>query len=130
MSNRGQPFIVEVRKTSAVGKTENMVRDAGAYLSKPGDARRSGRVERAAGQLPVHVVFAERAHEVAARLGVVTVGAVTHDTTSKGYFWAVYLPGLPQIPRPAKDAEAAKRAILHKVQEWCEAAKMISVRRS
>lgn len=119
MSTRGQTFIVEVkpRKPNA------------DYASKPGDARRTGRVEGAAGLVSVHVEFCERAHEIAVRLGVVTVGAVTHDTTSKGYFWAVYLPGMPQTPRPARDAEAAKRAILHKVKEWCEAARVISTRR-
>lgn len=121
MSNRGQGFIVEV-----VGRRKPNA----DYASKPGDARRSGRVERAAGLMPVHVEFAERAHAIEARLGVVTVGAVTHDTTSDGYFWAVYLPGMSQVPRPAHDADAGRRAILHKVREWCEAAKLISVRRA
>ena len=79
--------------------------------------------------MPVHVTFDERAHTIEARLGVVTVGAVTHDTTSKGYFWAIYLPGMPNTPRPAKDADAARRAILHKVREWCEAARLITAAR-
>jgi hypothetical protein len=118
MSNRGHSFVVEVRKRGA------------DYKSKPGDARRSGRADRAAVLLPVHVEFHERANQIEARLGVVTVGAVTHDTTSKGYFWAVYLPGLATVPRSARDAEAAKRAILHKTQEWCEAAKLITAKRA
>ena len=83
MSNRGQSFIVEVRRKPNPD-----------YQSKPGDARRSGRADPS-GLVPVHVTFDERAHTIEARLGVVTVGAVTHDTTSKGYFWAIYLPGMP-----------------------------------
>jgi hypothetical protein len=129
MRTRGQNFIV-IRKPSAVGMTTGLVRDLGAYASKPGDARRSGRAQGAAGLVPVVVEWAERANQIEARLGVVTVGAVTHDTTSKGYFWAVYLPGFVQTPRPAKDSDAAKRAILHKVKEWCEAAKLITARRA
>jgi hypothetical protein len=118
MRNRGQSFTVEVRKR------------APDYASKPGDARRSGRAQGAAGgMMPVHVEWSERANQIEARLGVVTVGAVTHDTTSKGYFWAVYLPGMPQTPRPARDSESAQRAIVHKVREWCEAAKLITTRR-
>lgn len=119
MHKRGQSFTVEVRHSPNPD-----------YTSKPGDARRSGRADRAAGMVSVHVEWAERANQIEARLGVVTVGAVTHDTTSKGYFWAVYLPGMPQVPRPARDSDAAKRAILHKVKEWCEAAKLITARRS
>jgi hypothetical protein len=120
MSNRGQSFVVEVKRK----------RNAD-YSSKPGDSRRSGRVEVAAeiGLMPVHVDFYDGSAAIEARLGVITVGAVTHDVTSKGYFWAVYLPGFSAVPRPAKDAEAARRAILHKVREWCEAAKVISGRR-
>lgn len=121
MSNRGQSFVVEVK-----------ARKRGAdYASKPGDARRSGRVETArAGMMSVYVEFKEHAHEIEARLGVMIVGRVTHDTTSKGYFWAVYLPGVDQMPKPARDPDAARGAILHKVREWCEAAKVISVRRA
>jgi hypothetical protein len=119
MSNRGHSFTVEIKRARNPD-----------YSSKPGDSRRSGRVDRAAGLVPVLLDFHESANQIEARLGVVTVGAVTHDTTSKGYFWAVYLPGLPQVPRPAKDADAAKRAILHKVKEWCEAAKLITARRA
>lgn len=125
MRKRGQNFIV-IRKPASTG----IARDLGAYASKPGDARRSGRAHDAAGMVAVHVEWAERANQIEARLGVVTVGAVTHDTTSKGYFWAVYLPGFVQTPRPAKDSDAAKRAILHKVKEWCEAAKLITARRA
>src|SRR4051812_8751445 len=98
MSNRGQSFVVEVRKSRA------------GYASRPGDIRRSGRAgDKSLGMAPVHVEFCERANQIEARLGVVTVGAVTHDSTSKGYFWAVYLPGLPSVPRPARDVDAARR---------------------
>jgi hypothetical protein len=117
MSNRGQSFVVEVKRSG--------------YASKPGDARRSGKAEgQAAGLEPVRLEFVERSHVIEARLGVVVVGTVTHDTTSKGYFWAVYLPGMMQTPKPARDPEAGRRAILHKVKEWCEAAKLISTRRA
>lgn len=119
MGTRGHDFIVEVKPR----------RNGAGYASKPGDARRSGRVHDVAGLAPCHVEFVERANVIEARLGVVIVATVTHDTTSKGYFWATDLPGLPDIPRPAKDTDAAKRAILHKVREWCEAAKLISTRR-
>jgi hypothetical protein len=121
MGNRGHAFIVEV-KTSR--------KPNGDYTSKPGDARRSGRSGDRAGTLPVHVVFRDRAQSIEARLGVVIVGAVTHDTTSKGWFWAVYLPGLPCVPKPARDVESARDAIAHKVREWCEAAQLISTRRA
>jgi hypothetical protein len=118
MSNRGQTFIVEVRRKPNPD-----------YQSKPGDARRAGRVDVLAGMSAIALDFAERANAIEARLGVVTVGAITHDTTSKGYFWAIYLPGMPSAPKPARDVDAARRAILHKVREWCEAAKLISTRR-
>jgi hypothetical protein len=118
MSNRGQGFVVEV-----VGRPKPNA----DYASKPGDARRSGRAD-AAGLMPVNIDFSEGAAAIEVRLGVVTVGAVTHDITSKGYFWAVYLPGVSPAPRPARDVEAARRAIVHKVREWCEAAKLLSVR--
>jgi len=118
MSNRGQTFIVEVKPRKPNPD----------YRSKPGDARRSGRAHHMAALSPCHLDFVERANMIEARLGVVTVGTVTHDTTSKGYFWAVYLPGMPGTPKPARDEDAARRAILHRVREWCEAAKLISVR--
>jgi len=119
MSNRGQSFVVEVKPAKRAG-----------YASKPGDARRSGKAGgQAAGMEAVRVEFKESAHEIEARLGVMVVGVVTHDTTGKGYFWAVFLPGVDRMPKPARDPEAAQRAILHKVREWCEAAKLISVRR-
>jgi hypothetical protein len=120
MNRRGQhSFTVEVKRSRNPD-----------YASRPGDARRSGKAEgQAAGLDAVRIEFHERANQIEARLGVMTVGAVTHDTTSKGYFWAVYLPGVDQMPKPARDDDAARRAILHKVREWCEAAKVISVRR-
>jgi hypothetical protein len=118
MSNRGHSFVVEVRR-----------KPNGDYKSQPGDARRSGRADKAAILLPVHIEFADSANQIEARLGVVTVGAVTHDVASKGYFWAVYLPGMPSVPRPARDVEGAKRAVLHKVREWCEAARLITAKR-
>jgi hypothetical protein len=118
MSNRGQGFVVEV-----VGRRKPNA----DYASKPGDARRSGRADPG-GLMPVNVDFSERSAVIEARLGVVTVGIVTHDTTSEGYFWAVYLPGVSPSPRPARDVEAARRAIVHKVREWCEAARVITVR--
>ncbi|WP_316234987.1 MULTISPECIES: hypothetical protein [unclassified Bradyrhizobium] len=120
MGNRGHSFIVEV-----VGKRKPNA----DYASKPGDARRSGRANNVAGLLPVHIDFHERAQSIEARIGVVTVGVVTHDVASKGYFWAVDLPGLPKAPRPARDADAAQRAIIRKIGEWCEAAELISARR-
>jgi hypothetical protein len=110
MSNRGQSFVVETRR---------------GYASKPGDARRSGRVERA-GQVEVH--FTDRGSQIEARVGVVTVGAVTHDPTSRGFFWAIYLPGMTSAPRPARDADKARDAITHKVREWCEAARLVGRR--
>jgi hypothetical protein len=119
MSNRGHSFTVEVKRSRNPD-----------YKSKPGDLRRSGKAEgQAAGMESVRVEFKEHAHTIEARLGVMIVGAVTHDTTSEGYFWAVYLPGVNQMPKPARDPDAARRAIQHKVREWCEAAKLISVKR-
>jgi hypothetical protein len=118
VSDRGQTFVVEIKPRGA------------GYASKPGDRRRSGRAEAGGGLVPVQVEFVERSNQIEARLGVVTVAAVTHDTTSKGYFWAVYLPGFSAVPRSARDSDAAKRAILHKVREWCEAAKLITARRA
>lgn len=115
MSNRGHGFIVEVKARGA------------GYASKPGDARRSGRAEpRGGGQ--VDIQFDDRGSRIDARLGVMTVGAVTHDPNTKGYFWAIYLPGVPNQPRQAGDADKARDAIAHKVREWCEAARLITVR--
>lgn len=118
MSNRGQSFIVEV-KTSR--------KPNGDYKSKPGDARRSGRAGGDVGATPVRLHFHDRAQAIEARLGVVVVGAVTHDAGA-GYYWAVYLPGMPNTPKPARDVEAARDAISHKVREWCEAAHLITAR--
>lgn len=118
MRNRGHNVVVEVRRSPNPD-----------YASKPGDARRSGRADGVAGMQAIHVGYHETASSVEVRLGVITVGAITHDVTSKGYFWAVYLPGMSSVPRPARDVEAAKRAIVHRVREWCEAAKLITGRR-
>lgn len=127
MRNRGQSFTVVFRKSSAAGKSESLARDVGAYQSKPGDARRSGRASPV-GAAPVRIEFRDSAQAIEARLGVVVVGAVTHDAAN-GFFWAVYLPGMPNTPRPARDIEGARKAISHKVREWCEAAALMSVRR-
>lgn len=98
------------------------------YASKPGDVRRSGRVDDGRGVAQIRIEFADVGARIDARLGVVTVGMVTHDPAAGGYFWAVSLPGLPATPRPAGDADKAKSAIEHKVREWCEAARLISAR--
>ncbi|MGC2780834.1 MAG: hypothetical protein WA418_34885 [Bradyrhizobium sp.] len=98
------------------------------YLSKPGDTRRAGRANPSQGMLPVHLEAVETSAAIELRLGVVTVGVVTHDA-GEGYYWAVYLPGLEQTPRPANDADKARRAVEAKVREWCEAARVISIRR-
>ncbi|WP_316234719.1 hypothetical protein [Bradyrhizobium sp. SZCCHNR1020] len=118
MSNRGQAFIVEVKPSR---------KPRADYQSKPGDARRSGRAGGDAGSAPVRLQFNDRAQALEVRLGVVVVGAVTHDAAN-GWFWAVYLPGMPNTPKPARDIEAARSAISHKVREWCEAANLISAR--
>ena len=72
-------------------------------------------------------------HDVAShmdvRLGAVTVGRITHDPTTRGWLWAVFLPDMPRTPRPAADCAKAEAAIVRKVREWCEAARLISVRR-
>jgi hypothetical protein len=117
MSNRGQPFVVEVRRKPNAD-----------YTSRPGDARRSGRAE-APGNAVVSIEFKDIGSQIEARLGVVIVGSVTHDPAAGGYFWAVFLPGMPRSPKPASDADKGKAAIAHKVREWCEAAKLISARR-
>jgi hypothetical protein len=118
MRERGQSFIVERRKSRS--------NDA----PSPADARRSRRGHRTAGLMPVHVDEFESGVSIEVRLGVVTVGSITHDAASKGYFWAVYLPGFSPMPKPARDVETARRVILSKVREWCEAASVISVRRA
>lgn len=121
MSNRGQGFVVEV-----VGRRKPNA----DYASKPGDIRRSGRVESTrAGAAQVAVEFRDIGSQIEARLGVVIVGSVTHDPAAGAYFWAVFLPGMPRTPRPAGDADKGKAAITHKVREWCEAARLISARR-
>lgn len=101
------------------------------YASKPGDARRSGRADAASARVGVPTVrieFKDIGSQIEARLGVVVVGSVSHDPAGGCYFWATFLPGLPRTPRMASDAEKAKGAIAHKVREWCEAARVISVR--
>lgn len=105
------------------------VSSASGYQSKAGDPRRSGRASGERGTASVNIEFRDRGSHIEARLGVVVVGTVTHDPASAGYFWAVFLPGLPRAPKPAGDAGKGKGAIEHKVREWCEAARLISVRR-
>jgi len=120
MSNRGQPFVVEVRRKPNAD-----------YASKPGDVRRSGRVDgERAGAAEVSIEFRDCGAQIEARLGVVVVGSVTHDPATGAYFWAIFLPGMPRTPRPASDADKGKAAIAHKVREWCEAAKLITARRA
>lgn len=103
------------------------------YASQAGDPRRQGRADdlRAAvrGMAAVVIDFIDRGSCIEARLGVVTVGRVTHDPAAGGYFWSVDLPGIPPVPRPAGDPDKAMGAIRHKVCEWCEAAKLISAKR-
>lgn len=118
MSNRGESFIVEVKRRQPNAD----------YASKPGDARRSGRADRERGQAQVNITFKDSSAQIEARLGVVVVGAVTHDVATGNYFWAVFLPMLPNVPRPAANAEKARAAIAHKVREWCEAAGVISAK--
>lgn len=120
MKSRAHAVVVEVKRSRS---------PQAGYTSKPGDARRSGRAQAGGGSRPVRIEFREGGQSIEVRLGVVTVGAVTHDVASKGYFWAVYLPGMPNTPKPARSVEAARDAIEHKVREWCEAALLISVRR-
>jgi len=99
------------------------------YASKPGDNRRSGRVAHVVAGAPViSIEYRETGASIEARLGVVVVGAVTHDPGA-GYYWAVYLPDVPRSPRPAADAVKAKAALDHKIREWCEAARLITARR-
>ena len=116
--NRGQTVVVEVRR-----------KPNGDYASRPGDVRRSGRVEARPGNAEVSIEFRDLGSQIEARLGVVVVGSVTHDPAAGAYFWAIFLPGMPRTPRPASDADKGKAAIAHKVREWCEAAKLISTRR-
>jgi hypothetical protein len=118
--------VVVIRKPQGMGPSAHL---AAAYNSKPGDARRSGRVDRAArGHAMVEIDFKETSAQIEARLGVVIVGAVTYDAATGHYFWAVFLPMMSNVPRPAADAGKAKAAIAHKVRDWCEAATLKSVK--
>lgn len=104
----------------------------GKYASQAGDVRRQGRVEAKpthVAQIPVVVDFVESSASIEARLGVVTVGVVTHDLASGDYFWSVDLAQMPHKPQRAGTAEKAKEALAHKVREWCEAARLISARK-
>lgn len=122
MKNRGEVTVqVVTRRGSALA--------AGAgYASKPGDPRRSGRAA-APGALPVSIVWVESSARIEARLGVVCVGMVTHDVTTGDFIWSVDLAQMSRVPRRASTSDKAKDAIAHKVREWCEAARMISVRK-
>jgi hypothetical protein len=103
-----------------------------AYASVAGDARRQGRADAkpaSPAHPPVIIQFVESSASIEARLGVVTVGVVTHDLASGDYFWSVDLALMPRKAQRARTAEKAKEAVAHKVREWCEAARMISARR-
>jgi hypothetical protein len=76
----------------------------------------------------VAITFHDSSAEIEARLGVVRVGSVTHDVAAGDWLWSVHLSEMPRVPRRASTAEKAKDAIAHKVREWCEAARLISVR--
>jgi hypothetical protein len=114
------PVVVVVR-APIVGRREG-------YASKAGDVRRQGRVEAGAISMPVAINFVESSASIEARLGVVTVGAVTHDLSTGDYFWSVDLAQMPRKPQRARTVEKAKEALAHKVREWCEAARLVSTR--
>jgi hypothetical protein len=128
MRNRRQVFIVEVRKRSGVGNSVDVVRDLTNYVSKPGDARRSGRADPVPRAIPIVLNEHETAAAIEVRLGVMTVATITHDVTGDGYFWALRLPDVSHDRKPARDIDAARRAITRTVREWCEAAGVMSVK--
>lgn len=118
---------VNTRRATAVAAGAGLTP---GYASKPGDSRRQGRVAPVRGDVAVAVEFNDLASHIEARLGVVVVGTVTHDPNSGGYCWAVFVPGMSNVPRPASDADKAKGAIAHRIREWCEAARLVSVRKA
>lgn len=117
MSNMGQAFVVEVRRKPNAD-----------YASKPGDARRQGRVNRPLGKSALTVSFVDAGGRVEARLGVVTVATISVNPAGGGYLWALFLPMFRPGAQPAADLDKAKSAVDFKVREWCEAAKLISAK--
>ncbi|WP_315772962.1 MULTISPECIES: hypothetical protein [unclassified Bradyrhizobium] len=82
-----------------------------------------------AAPLPIRITEQESGSKIELRLGVVTVGLITPNPASNGYFYAVNLPGFSPAPVPARDVETARRALQRKVREWCEAASLVTERR-
>jgi hypothetical protein len=109
MTCRAQSFTVETRR-------------------KPGLAIRAK--TRSRGPLPVFVTEHETSAGIEFRLGVVTVGVVTHNPANNGIVWALFLPGMSVAPKPAKDVHKARLAVRDRVREWCEAARLVQARRS
>ena len=93
-------------------------------FSKAGDPRRQGRVELPQREL---VAFVELGGRIEARLGVVSVGEIRANPCGgrHEFFWQCHLPACNPAPRPAGDVEKAKSALLHRVREWCEAARLV-----
>jgi hypothetical protein len=121
MQERGKPTVVIMRAQQS-GKRE-------AYESKAGDARRQGRVLSPNVGGGVSIMFVETSASIEAKLGVVIVGAITHDVASGDYFWSVNLAEMSRVPQRARTIDKAKDAVAHKIREWCEAASLISARR-
>lgn len=118
--------IVKVRKLPTAGNDNRP-----GYVSKAGDPRRSGRANPA-GRREM-IAFVELPGRVEARLGVVCVAEIRINPASTGrhaYFWSCALPMFSGAPRPANDLDAAKAAIRHRVNEWCEAAALVARRNS
>ena len=124
MKNRGTFEVQHVRTRRGVA----MAASAG-YASGPGDPRRQGVANPQRATPPGVVVFVDCAAGIEARLGGVTVGAVTPDSASGGFVWSVDLAQMSRVPKRALSVDKAKDAVAHKVREWCEAARMVSARR-
>lgn len=95
------------------------------YHSKPDDTRRQGRATASAKPKRELVRFVDSGSRVVARLGVITVGEIGINPCAGArhqYFWVCTLPMSSRSPMPASDLDAAKRAVAHKVEEWCDAA--------
>lgn len=92
-------------------------------LGRPGDPQRHG---RAVSPPSDDLVFADEAGQVAARLGVITVGAIYINPTGAlhPFMWRCFLPMTPAL-QPARDLDAAKRALAFKVREWCAGAGLV-----
>jgi hypothetical protein len=80
------------------------------------------------GPLPVFVSEHETSAGIEFRLGVVTVGVITHNPANNGIVWALFLPGMSVTPKPAKDLHKARLAVRGRVREWCEAASLVQAR--